>query len=83
MMLHTYETDVKLPPMYVKHTELEKVDKYNHLGVIMENNLSFKAQLSKTICSVNYKIWLLRHFREHIWTKIQHYCYLKLCYCLI
>ena len=32
----------------------------------MDNNMGFKSQLSKTVSSVNQKIWLLRHFRNHM-----------------
>ena len=64
-MLYTYQQNVKLSPLSVKGVELEEVDKYKYLEIIMDNNMSFKSQLSKTICSVNQKIWLLRYFRGH------------------
>ena len=62
-MLYTYEQNVKLLPIFVKGTELEEVVRYKYLGVFMDSNMSFKSQLSKTVSSINHKIWLLKHFK--------------------
>lgn len=47
-------------------TELELVNRYNYLGVIMDNDLSFLPHFNKIISSCNQKLFTLSKIRKYI-----------------
>lgn len=50
----------------VNQTRIVSVEQFKYLGVILDNNLRFGAQLSATIRSVNDKTYLLQKIRSSI-----------------
>ena len=45
---------------------MEQVEKYKYLGIILDTDMSYKSQLSKTVSQLNSKIWILKHFRNYM-----------------
>ena len=65
-MVYTYLQEIVLNPIVVKNVNLEQVEKYKYLGIILDSNMSYNSQFNKTVSSLNGKIWMLKHFRNFI-----------------
>ena len=63
-MLYTYRVGLRLNGVFVKGQELEAVNTYKYLGILLDEDLSFKKEFNKTISRINHKIWMLGHFRS-------------------
>ena len=63
-MLYTYKLVSKLYGIKVKGQQLESVDSYTYLGVLLDGSFHLKKNLIKTVSRINHKIWMLSHFRS-------------------
>ena len=53
-MIVTNKKDVRNPLIYINETALEQCEKYKYLGVVIDKNLNWKAQIEH-VCKKSIK----------------------------